>query len=181
HLHAGRFDQALAAGARADETGKAMGDPRLQSYAGFLAGWAEASRGNAEAAIALCETSRDRAPDRVAQAYATMLLGYSVLEYGDAARARGLLEPVVAELEGFGFLQWHAWASIQMGEALRIEGRAAEAAEAARRGLEVARRAEYWYAVGFAHRVLGRVAADAGRLPEAAAALAEALATFERI
>src|SRR2546428_8309157 len=29
------------------------------------------------AAIALCETSRDRAPDRVAQAYATMLLGYS--------------------------------------------------------------------------------------------------------
>jgi tetratricopeptide (TPR) repeat protein len=181
HLHVGRFDQALEAGARADDTGKAMGDPRLQSYAGFLAGWVEASRGNAEAAIALCETSRDRAPDRVSQAYATMLLGYSVLEYGDAARARGLLEPVVAELEGFGFLQWHSWTLAQLAEALRLQGRLEEATSAAERALRVALQAEYWYAVGFAHRVRGRTARDAGRLPDAEAALGEALRSFDRI
>jgi tetratricopeptide (TPR) repeat protein len=181
HLHVGRFEEALEAAAAADETGKAMGDPRLQSYAGFLAGWAEASRGHAEAAIALCETSRDRAPDRVSQAYATLLLGYAVLEYGDAPRARALLEPVVAELERFGFPQWHGWAATQTAEALRLEGRLEDAAAAARRGLEVARQAQYWYAVAFAHRVRGRIARDGGRLGEAAAELDEALGTFERI
>jgi tetratricopeptide (TPR) repeat protein len=181
HLHAGRFDHALAATARADETGKEMGDPRLQCYAGFLSGWLEASRGNAEAAIALCETSRDRAPDRVSHAYATMLLGYSLLEYGDAGRARGLLEPVVEELRGFGFPQWHGWAATLTAEAYRAFGQLAEAAAFAQRGLEVARQAEYWYAVGFAHRVTGRIAGDHGRPDEAAAALQQALDTFERI
>ncbi|HEV8253340.1 MAG TPA: AAA family ATPase [Vicinamibacteria bacterium] len=181
HLHAGRFDHALAATARADETGKEMGDPRLQCYAGFLSGWLEASRGNAEAAIALCETSRDRAPDRVSHAYATMLLGYSLLEYGDAGRARGLLEPVVEELRGFGFPQWHGWAATLTAEAYRAFGQLAEAAAFAQRGLEVARQAEYWYAVGFAHRVTGRIAGDHGRPDEAAAALQQALDTFERV
>jgi tetratricopeptide (TPR) repeat protein len=181
HMHAGRFEEALEAGARADETGKAMGDPRLQCYAGFLAGWIEAARGNPEAAIALCETSRDRAPDRVSQAYATMMLGYAILEYGDAARARGLLEPVVEELEGFGFPQWHSWAATHVAEALRIEGRLEESAAAAGRALQVALQAEYWYAAGFALRVMGRIARDAGRLAEAATALGRAVDTFEQI
>jgi tetratricopeptide (TPR) repeat protein len=181
HMQAGRFEEALEASARADETGKEMGDPRLQSYAGFLSGWVEASRGNAEAAIALCETSRDRAPDCVSQAYATMLLGYAILEHGDAPRARTLLEPVVQQLEGFGFPQWHSFATTLTAEALRMEGRLEEAAGGAERGLGVGRQAEYWYAVAFAHRVRGRIARDAGRLGEAAAALTEALDTFERI
>jgi DNA-binding winged helix-turn-helix (wHTH) protein/class 3 adenylate cyclase/tetratricopeptide (TPR) repeat protein len=181
HLHTGRFDEALEAAARADETGREMGDPRLQSYAGFLNGWVEASRGNAEAGIALCETSRDRAPDRVSQAYATMLLGYAILEHGDAPRARALLEPVVQELEGFGFPQWHSFAMTLTAEARRIEGRLEEAAAGAERGLKVGLQAEYWYAVGFAHRVMGRIACDAGRLAEAAADLSSALDMFERI
>jgi tetratricopeptide (TPR) repeat protein len=181
HMHVGRFEEALAEAARADETGKEMGDPRLQSYAGFLGGWVEATRGNAETAIALCETSRDRAPDRVSHAYATMLLGYALLEYGDAPRARTLLAPVVEELEGFGFPQWHSWALTHTAEALRVEGRLEEAEAAARRGLEVALGADYWYAAGFAYRVVGRIGHDAGDLDAAAAEMSRALDTFERI
>jgi tetratricopeptide (TPR) repeat protein len=181
HMHVGRFEEALEAAARADETGKGMGDPRLRCYAAFLGGWVEGSRGNGEAAIALCETSRDRAPDRVSRAYATMLLGFATLEHGDAHRARLLLEPVAEELEEFGFPQWHAWARTQAADALRIEGRLEEAVAAARRGLEIALQARYWYAAGFARRVIGRIAGDAGRLREADVELGEALVTFERI
>lgn len=143
--------------------------------------WVEGSRGNGEAAIALCETSRDRAPDRVSRAYATMLLGFATLEHGDARRARLLLEPVAEELEEFGFPQWHGWARAQAAEALRMEGRFEEALAAARRGLEIASQARYWYAAGFARRVIGRIAIDAGRLGEADVELGEARGTFERI
>jgi tetratricopeptide (TPR) repeat protein len=180
HMHAGRFEEALASAAQAEETGREMGDPRLPSYAGWVDGWVEASRGNVEAAIALCETSRDRAPDRVAHVYATMVLGYAVLEYGDPARARGLLEPVARELEGFGIPQFHGFATALTADALRIEGRLDEAAAAARAGLVVALGAQCWYVVGFARRVLGRVAHGAGRLETAAEELTEALQTFDR-
>lgn len=42
-------------------------------------------------------------------------------------------------------------------------------------------RAEYWYAVGVAHRIAGRVARDRGHADEARRAFELALDTFERI
>ena len=38
HLLTGRFEAALEETARADAVGKEIGDPRLQTYAGFTAG-----------------------------------------------------------------------------------------------------------------------------------------------
>ena len=45
HLLTGRFDAALGEAARADEVGREIGDPRLQTYAGFTVGWVETTRG----------------------------------------------------------------------------------------------------------------------------------------
>jgi class 3 adenylate cyclase/tetratricopeptide (TPR) repeat protein len=181
HLLAGSFEAALAEAARADAVGREIGDLRLQTYAGFTTGWVEASRGNHATALAMCRRSLDQAPDRVSRAYASMVLGYALLEAGDYSGARERLEPIVAELESFGFLQWHAWTSILAGEAYRLDG-ALDIAEAlVTRGLEVATQAPYWYAVGFAERIAGRIARDRGNREESVAALDRALDTFERI
>jgi DNA-binding winged helix-turn-helix (wHTH) protein/tetratricopeptide (TPR) repeat protein len=181
HLLAGNFETALAEAAHADAEGKEMDDPRLRTYAGFLAGWVEASRGNHETALATCRRSLEQAPDRVSRAYASMVLGYALLEAGDHSGARERLEPIIAELESFGFLQWHAWTSILTGETYRLDG-ALDIAEAlVTRGLEVATQAPYWYAVGFAERIAGRIARDRGDREESAAAFNRALQTFERI
>jgi tetratricopeptide (TPR) repeat protein len=181
HLLAGSFEAALAEAARADAVGREIGDLRLQTYAGFTTGWVEASRGDHATALAMCRRSLDQAPDRVSRAYASMVLGYALLEAGDYSGARERLEPIVAELESFGFLQWHAWTSILAGEAYRLDG-ALDIAEAlVTRGLEVATQAPYWYAVGFAERIAGRIARDRGNREESVAALDRALDTFERI
>jgi tetratricopeptide (TPR) repeat protein len=181
HLLTGEFDAALEAAARADEIGKDIGDPRLQTYAGFSSGWVEASRGNHEAAVALCRRSREQAPDRVSRAYASMIFGYALLGHGDHAQARLVLEPIVHELEGFGFPQWHAFASALAADACRLDGRFDTAKVFVDRAVEVATRARYWYGVGFAHRVGARLARDRGMLAEAAAALERAAGTFDRI
>ena len=50
-----------------------------------------------------------------------------------------------------------------------------------RRGLDVATTARYWYAVGFAERVLARMARDSCQTSESLAAYVRAEETFDRI
>lgn len=181
HLLKGDFDPALAEAARADEVGKEIGDPRLQTYAGFTVAWVEATRGDFEAAVSHSRRSREMAPDRVSRAYASMVLGFALLERGDPVQARSVLEPIVAELEGFGFPQWQGFAAALNAEAYRVERQCDAAHAFAMRALEITTRAQYWYGVGFAERIGGRIALDRGAGEEAAAMLHRAAATFERI
>ena len=181
HLVAGAFAPALAEAAKTDAVGKEIGDPRLQSYAGLITGWVEASRGNHDVAVSVCRRSREQAPDRVSRAYASLFLGYALLEQGGPGPARALLEPVVAELESFGFPQWHAWAAVLTAETYRLDGALDVAAGFVERGLEVATRAQYGYAVGFAQRVGARITRDRGDVAQGLCALQRAVDTFDRI
>jgi DNA-binding winged helix-turn-helix (wHTH) protein/tetratricopeptide (TPR) repeat protein len=181
HLLVGDFDAALADAAAADEVGRQMGDPRLQTYAAFVSGWIEASRGNHEAAVALCQRGREQAPDRVSRAYASLFLAYALIERGDHVQARSILEPIADELEGFGIPQWQSFALALAAETCRLAGRLEHARAVADRALDVANRAQYGYGAGFAHRVRARIARDAGAVGDAAAALDDAVRTFERI
>ena len=180
HLLIGDFEAAIADTARADAAGKDIGDPRLQTYAGYMAGWIEASRGNYEAAVARCRRSVEQAPDRVSRAYASLFLGFALLEQGDPEQAHDLLRPIVTELESFGFPQWEALAAIFTGESARLQGRLDEAGQFVERGLHVAARAGYAYAMGFGHRIAGRIARDGGLVRDALNQLEQAVEIFER-
>lgn len=181
HLVAGTFDAALAEAAQADGIGEDIGDPRLQTYAGFLTAWVEASRGNCEKALAVCRRSHQLAPDRVSRAFASMILGFALLQAGDHRGARQQAEPLVAEFECFGFPQWQAWASTIAAETHRLDGALDAAGALAARGLKLAVQSRYWYAVGFGERVAARIAVDSGRPADAARAFERAADTFARI
>jgi tetratricopeptide (TPR) repeat protein len=181
HLLTGDFEEALTEAGRANAVGKDIGDPRLETYAGYTTGWIEASRGNAEIAIAACRASLEKAPDRVSRAYAALFLAFALLEQGDHDQALQRLGPTMTELEGFAFPQWHALAAVLIGEAHRRGRRLEEAATATRTGIEIATSAQYWYAVGIGERIAARIARDARNLQEAADAFDRALCTFNRI
>ena len=181
HLVQGDFDAALAEAHRADAVGKEIGDPRLQTYAAFADGWVEATRGNDTAAVAACQRSREQAPDRVSRAYASMVLGFALIRQGDHAQARTILEPVVAELEGFAFPQWHGFAAALTAETYRLDARLDDARTLVLRALDVMTRAQYWYGVGFAQRVAARIALDRGTCDAATPTFDDAARTFERI
>ena len=181
HLVQGDFEAALAEANRADAVGKEIGDPRLQTYAAFAVGWVEATRGNDAAAVAACQRSREQAPDRVSRAYASMVLGFALIGQGDHAQARTILEPVVAELEGFAFPQWHGFAAALTAETYRLDARLDVARTLVERALDVMTRAQYWYGVAFAQRVAARIALDRGAWDEATATFDDAARTFERI
>jgi len=181
YLEASQFEEALAAAARADSVGREIGDPRLQTYAGYTTGWIESSRGRSDVAIAACRTSLEKAPDRVSRAYASLFLGHALLAHGEHAEALKRLRIALVELEGFEFPQWQSLALVLIAECLRLERRPVEAGEKLRKGLDIATRVGYWYTVGVGERTAARLARDSGCSGEAAAAFDRAVDTFERI
>ena len=181
YLLEGGFEAALCEAGKADAVGKAIGDPRLQTYAQFMVGWVELSRGNHDRAIAECRHSIEGAPDRVSRTYASMMLGFALSEKGAHEQSLELLADVVAELEDFGFLQWHGLALAVMGESARAQGRRDDAESFIERALKVSAQAQYGYALGFAHRVAGRIARDNADQTAATQSYAAALTVFDRI
>jgi tetratricopeptide (TPR) repeat protein len=181
HLLRGDFESALAEAARADAVGTDIGDPRLQTYAAFAAGWIEILRGNLDAAIGRCRRSLELAPDRVSRAYASLFVAYALLEQGEHAQAGERLQPLVAEFESFGFPQWQAFAATLLGESWRLLGRLDDADAAVESGRRIAIRAGYWYAVALGCRIAGRIARDRGAATDALSAFREACDIFDRI
>ena len=110
-----------------------------------------------------------------------MILGWALLEHGEHLEALERLQPTVTEIEGFGFPQWQALTAVFAAEALRREGRLAEAESwsnavlAWRSGQSTGTR---WDSLS-APRATS--CAIKGCVDEANAKLAEAVSTFDRI
>ena len=160
HLLTADYDRALAEAAQADAVGKQIGDPRLQTYAGFTTGLIEIERGASAAAVEVTRRSLALAPDRVSRAYASMFLAYALLESGRHAEAAERLGATVTELESFAFPQWHGLATILMGESKRRAGALEEASRWTARGIEIVRRANYRYAIDLGARIAARIEDD---------------------
>jgi DNA-binding winged helix-turn-helix (wHTH) protein/tetratricopeptide (TPR) repeat protein len=160
HLLMRDFEHAVAAATQVDGVGREIGDPRLQTYAGYTLGWIELTRGNAEIAVAVCRKSLQTAPDRVSRTYASLFLSFALIEHGNHGEAGELLGDTLKELEQFAFPQWHSLAVILMGEVRRRTRCLEEAARLISQGREIAARANYRYAMTLADQFAARVAHD---------------------
>jgi len=140
-----------------------------------------ATSGATDVALEACERSLALSTDPASRTYASGFLGLAHVERGDPAPAIPLLEDVTRELERFGFPHWHGLFTIALAEAFRLQGELGRAAEVAERGLQISHGAQYWYAVGFGHRVLGRIAIGRRALDAAQESFDEALRTFTSI
>jgi ATP/maltotriose-dependent transcriptional regulator MalT len=174
----GDFERALTSEARCREAGEALGDPRLQSYAGWVTAQILAQTGQWDAAIELAERAVSLSPDSLGTAAAMNTLGLCYIEKGDPAAAIPILERAARALAEFGFRQLHGMATAWLANACLDDGQVERAHELARQALEIALAPSFPFAVGCAQRVLGRIAHQRGSLEEADARLREALATF---
>jgi class 3 adenylate cyclase/tetratricopeptide (TPR) repeat protein len=178
---AGDLDGALEHVARTRAIGRERADPRLQSCAGGMNAWILATRGDWERAIADGTESLQLSPDPHNTPHILGWLGFAYGEKGDHAQAIALLERSIGTLTEFRYSRLVAWFSVWLGEAYLGAGRPDDARRAAAEGLRLGEALAYPWAVGIAHRALGRVALAEGDLAEAARHLDEARATLERI
>ena len=177
----GDFAAVLEAEAQAKSIGDAIGDPRLQCYAAWTTGWANATRGEWDAGISDCERGLDHAPDPLSTAVAMGFLGSAYLEAGDIARAISMLEPAVEHMDQFRVRFLQGWYTTWLGEAYLLHQQIEQARARAQHGLEITKDIKNWWGMGCAQRTLGRIAKANGTAVEADMYLHEALDTFSSI
>jgi tetratricopeptide (TPR) repeat protein len=177
-LSLGSFEPALDAARRADAIGTAIADRRLQTFAAWTTGWAQAARGEWEAGIAACQRALERSSDPLNTAFALGWLGYSYLEQGDSAKAMPPLEQAVQSLRQFGYRRLEGLYTTLLGEAHLLGGALDTARHLALQGLAIAGETPYRTGTAWAQRTLGRIAQATGALAEAEHHLNEALTTF---
>jgi predicted ATPase/class 3 adenylate cyclase len=177
----GEFERALDAYARTCTIGAAIGDARLQSYAAWSIGLSHAARGDWERGIQACQQGLEKAPDAFTTAVALGFLGFAYLEASTPTAACHTLEQAVAHMSHVQLRQCQGLFMIWLGEAWLLKGDTDKASTLASQGIEIVRNAKYRYGVGWAQRLLSRIAYSRGNLIEAMIHLQEALATFSSI
>lgn len=177
----GRFSAAHQSLGRLRAVAEAIGDNRLQSYAAWTGGWAEAQEGQAREAMASCQRALTLATDPVSHAYASAFIGYASMEAGDAAAATPRLREAIEQFARFHFPAFEAWFVTFLAEAQRLDGQLVDAAELAARGQALAGEVGFPLAIAWAQRVLGRVARARRAEAEAQKLLDNALEKFRAI
>jgi class 3 adenylate cyclase/tetratricopeptide (TPR) repeat protein len=177
----GEFDEALTAESQAYAIGETTEDPRLQSFADGLMGWIYAIRGEWEAAIAACQRSLECAPDPISRGLALGFSGCTYLEKGEVTHAIPQLEQAVQSFQQLRFGQGQTRFMPFLSEAFFLSGEHDKADERARQTIQLSERIGYTHGVGWAKRMLGRIAQTRTAFTEAHAHLQEALQLFTNL
>jgi tetratricopeptide (TPR) repeat protein len=179
HYLVGEFGAAVEAMGRARDLAKAIGDSRLQSDIAWRTAQAEATRGECETAIELCEQAL-KAPSShsLNRANALARLGLAHVEAGDPATAIPVLkqaEEAVARIAPKG--QARGWFLVVLAEAYFLSGDLQRARERGMQALEILEAARYRDAgpnrpgrrstrrgIVTAHAGTGRLSVSVGRI-----------------
>jgi DNA-binding SARP family transcriptional activator len=177
HSLMGEFAAALAAMARARELADALGDSRLQSDFAWRTAQMEATRGEWETAIELCERALENPSTHpLNRANALARLGFAHVEAGHPVAAIPLLQQAIEHVTPIAPTgQARGWFLTVLGEAHLLAGDLARAGECAAEALEILETAGYRDGIARARRALGRIAQARGAHDLATRLLTEAL------
>jgi tetratricopeptide (TPR) repeat protein len=175
----GRFAEALAMEARAQALAQQSEDRRLASYAAWTTGFIHTLAGELDLAVPACRHSVALALDPLNRMTAQGMLALALVERRDTAEAIRVLDEAIPQAVQFRIPHMHGLFLAFRGEAALQAGQLPEAQELARQGADITREANYVYGLGWAQRVLGRVALAAGDAALARTGLAEAALTFD--
>jgi tetratricopeptide (TPR) repeat protein len=174
----GRFSEAREACSRSRTIGAALGDPRLEKSSAWTCGFIDASVGDWAAGVEACKQGLDGSPNPLNTALGSGFLGYAYLEGDQPGLAIPVLETAVASMSHFQLRQNHGWFLALLADGYRRIGDLQKAWRLASEALEIAGRARFPFGVGWAQRVLGRIARDRRSLSDARAYFDAALMSF---
>jgi DNA-binding SARP family transcriptional activator len=183
-IHVGDFGPALGTLERLRVLGESTGDVRLQAEAAWGVGRVHTITGEAAMAIPACRRAFDLAWDPVAQARALGMLGAAHLEDHDPGRAIACLEDAIGRLQalagagGYRSGQLDGLLRAMLAEAYLAASDLDRAGAVGAQALASTRAGGWPVAIGYAERVVGRLALATGRLDDAERELEAAVRTF---
>ena len=179
YLQLGRFDEALESAAFVAALADRLADARLASYAAWVRGWAQTTRGEWAAGIAAGRRAVELAPDDLAVALAESFLGIGYVEKGEADAALPYLERAAATYGRLRFPQLEGLLIIFLAQAHLVRGDREQAAALVARGLEIVRGLRFAPVIVLARMIEGALAQARGDFGGAEKLLLEGLALAE--
>jgi class 3 adenylate cyclase/tetratricopeptide (TPR) repeat protein len=179
YLQLGRFDEALESAAYVAALADRLADARLASYAAWVRGWAQTTRGEFAAGIAAGHRAVELAPDELALALAESFLGIGYVEKGDADTGLPYLERAAATYARLRFPQLEGLLVIFQAQGHLLREDRERAAALVARGLEIVRGLRFAPVIVLARTLEGALAQARGDLDGAERLLQEGLALAE--
>lgn len=180
YLQLGRFDEALESAAFVAALADRLADARLASYAAWVRGWAQTTRGEFAAGIAAGLRAVELAPDELALALAESFLGIGYVEKGDAAAGLPYLEGAAEKYARLQLPQLEGLLVIFQAEGQLLRGDRERAAALVARGLDIVRGHRFAPVIVLARMLQSALAQTRGELAEAERLLQEGLALAEQ-
>jgi tetratricopeptide (TPR) repeat protein len=180
YIELGRFDEALESAAFVAAIADRIRDARLASYAAWVRGWAQTTRGEFAAGIAAGRRAVELAPDELALAMTEGFLGVGYLDKGDVEIALPYLERSAATYTRLRFPQLEGLFVIFQARAHLLRGDHERAAALVARGLEIVRGLTFAPVIVLARMIEASLAQARGDLAGARKLLEEGLALAEQ-
>lgn len=174
----GRFAEALAMEARSRALADESADRRLASYAAWTTGFILTLAGDLDPAVAACRESVALALDPLNRMTSLGMLALALVERHDTAEACAVLDEAIPQAVQFRIPHMHGLFLAFRGEAALQAGDLAAARGLAEQGADITRNAKYIYGLGWAQRVLGRIALASGDRAAAQDWFLQAIRTF---
>lgn len=156
-MQGGRFDRAASFSDRVVQIGVDLGEARLESYGLFLRGWSLANAGEHGSAVDACQRAQDLAPDPTCKIYASMYLGYALVEQGSLSEGIELLLDANEGLRVIGFRPFMSLFQGYLAESLVAAGSLDEAIQVAEDGIKASKDSPYALGAGWIARAHGKV------------------------
>ena len=176
----GRWNDAIAEGARAVQIGEQYGDVGATSFAAMVATWPHAFKGDLERAMEMADLALRKAGSPADELFARGSRALVQTRIGQPGEAIAALAPAVAVIRAMRFPECERF-SLYYCEALWRAGELTQAREAIRACLEVVEPCGMRYFAAVAKRLMGEVEMAVGgeHLPSAADHFQASIAAFE--
>jgi tetratricopeptide (TPR) repeat protein len=179
--HLGEFEAALAAQAHTDAIGRLIGDDHLVNCAAWAKGLTLATLGDWASGVSLCQEAIEHSRDHFNTTRATVILGFSRLQQGEAGEAILILKRAADTVAQSGFTRLRVWIMGWLAEAYLLNDDPAQARETALAVVQVGTALDWPFGIAVAQRVLGRVHLRYNEFANAEREFTAALGTFSTI
>jgi tetratricopeptide (TPR) repeat protein len=181
----GQWDQAKEDGYEGLKVAEKYSNNSLASFAAFAIALANSSENNTGQALDFAELAVRKAPTIADKVFSQSGLSWALCRSGQAPKGVALGTELIPMFQAVRFVPGEIWETAILAEGLLLTGEHEKATQTIKNALELAKRCEMKFFIGWAYRLLGEIAlktnpAQAGE-PLAAPHFEESIAIFREI
>jgi tetratricopeptide (TPR) repeat protein len=153
----GQWDLAIKDGHEGLKVAEEYSNNSLASFAAFAIALAYIYGNNSSQALEFAELAVQKAPTIADKVFSQCALSWALCRYGDKQKGIALATELIPMFQAVGFMYCEITQTLILGEGFFLNGEHEKATQTLGRALELSKRCEMQFSLGFAYRLLGEI------------------------